>query len=602
MAATPRVVLATLAAGLLAAPAAAHAQAPVVGAFPTPGTISASPETQISLRGRPADQLGPITVTGSKSGPHTGHVEAHSDGQGGSFVVDQPFTGGETVRVATDLPIPGARDGDYSFKTVARPTSGLQSDPKATDPSLLQALTGQVGSVPKGGDPTFQSRRDLRPPKITVTTRAAGRAPGLIFLAPKKVFGAKRPDVQSGPMIMDDTGSPVWFAPNDKGNVTDLRVQQYGGRPVLTYWAGRAVLGTGEGVVQMLDSSYRPLKTIRAGNGYSFDLHESTITPDGKLLGIIYNPVKRSLAPYGGSKDGRVIDAVIQEVDIATGLVTFEWHSLGTIGLDEGRGEVPKNATGLYDYVHPNAATLTPDGNILVSGREVWAAYELNKATGALMARIGGEKSDYRFVGAARPAWQHDWQWRTPDTMTIFDNEAAPKVRDQSRALTLRIDTKAKTLTEVKAFDHDHPLVTGTQGNNQVLPNGNHFVEWGSQGYLSEFTPGGKQVFDARIARGQDSYRGYRFGWVGTPATLPDVAAQDGGRTVYASWNGATQVASWTVLAGATADALAPVASAPRSGFETRVRTPRDAAFVAVQAKDAAGTALATSKPVRSTK
>lgn len=602
MAVPRRVVLATLVTAALAAPAAAQAQAPVVGAFPTPGTISASPETQISIRGLPASQIGPITVVGSKSGPHTGRIEAHSDGQGGSFVLDKPLVGGETVRVDTNLPIAGTKSGDYSFKTVTRPKSGLQSDPTATDPKLLQALTGQVGSVPKGGDPTFQSRRDLRPPKVTVTTRAAGRAPGYIFLAPKKVFGAKRPDVQSGPMIMDDSGSPVWFAPNDKGNVTDLRVQQLGGKPVLTYWAGRAVLGTGEGVVQVLDTSYRPVTTVRAGNGYSFDFHETTITPDGKLLGIIYNPVKRSLAPYGGSKDGRVIDAVIQEVDIATGLVTFEWHSLGTIGLSEGRGVVPKNKTGLYDYVHPNAATLTPDGNIFVSGREVWAAYELNKATGALMARFGGEKSDYKFVGAARPAWQHDWQWRTPDTMTIFDNEAAPKIRSQSRALTLRVDTKAKTLTEVTAFDHRNPLTAGTQGNNQVLANGNHFVEWGSQGYLSEFTPGGKQVFDARIARGQDSYRGYRFGWVGTPVTQPDVAGEDGGRSVYASWNGATQVASWTVLAGASATALAPVATAPRSGFETRIRTPQAAAYVAVQAKDAAGAVIGTSKAVKSTK
>ena len=592
------VVLATLAGS--GAVGVGPASAAVIGAFPTPGTISASPSTQISLRGVPAAQLGPITVTGSKSGAHPGHVEAHSDGLGGSFVLDRPLVGGETVSVTTDLPIAGTKAGDYRFKTVTRPKSGLQSDPKATDPKLLQALTGQVGKVPTSGDPTFLSRKDLRPPDIEIERKASGVAPGYVFIAPKKVFGAKRPRVQSGPEILDSAGSPVWFAPNDKGNVTDLRVQQYAGKPVLTYWTGRAVLGTGEGVVQLLDQSYAPIKTVRAGNGYSFDFHDTTITPDGKLLGIIYNPVARSLAPYGGSKQGRVIDAVIQEVDIATGLVTFEWHSLGHIALSEGRGVVPKNKTGLYDYVHPNSTDLTPDGNILFSGRETWAAYELNRATGQLMTRFGGERSDYKLLGAVRTAWQHDWQWRTPDTMTIFDNEAAPKVRSQSRAMTVKVDTARKTLSVIEDYDHEPgPLTVGTQGNHQQLANGDQFVGWGSQGYFSEFSQSGKLLFDARIARGQDTYRAYRFPWVGTPTTLPDVAATDGGRRVYASWNGATQVASWTVLSGATATALAPAGSAPRSGFETRIAATAPGAYVAVQAKDASGAVLGTSKVVR---
>ena len=136
--------VAAVAAGLLLPAAGAAAQAPgaVVGAFPVPGTISASPESQISLRGRPIDQLGTITVTGSRSGPHSGTLEPHSDGGGASFVLDKPLDGGETVRVRTDLPIASTKAGDYSFKTVTRPKAGLQSDPRATDPKLLQALTG----------------------------------------------------------------------------------------------------------------------------------------------------------------------------------------------------------------------------------------------------------------------------------------------------------------------------------------------------------------------------------------------------------------------------------------------------------------------------
>ena len=126
--------------------------------------------------------------------------------------------------------------------------------------------------------------------------------------------------------------------------MTDFRVQQLDGQPVLTWWQGRAVLGTGEGVVQVVDSSYRPVTTIHGGNGYNLDFHETTITPQGTLLGIVYNPVRRDLSFMDGPKDARVIDSVIQEIDIKTGLVMWEWHSLGTIGLGESHAPIPGGA------------------------------------------------------------------------------------------------------------------------------------------------------------------------------------------------------------------------------------------------------------------
>ena len=223
----------------------------------------------------------------------------------------------------------------------------------------------------------------------------------------------------------------------------------------------------------------------------------------------------------------------------------------------------------------------------------------LDRTTGKLESRIGGKKSTYRMVGSAQFAWQHDMHIPSPGVVRIFDNEAAPRVRSASRALFLKLDDAAKTATVTRAQVHKpNTLLAGTQGNVQGLDDaGNIFVGWGSQGYFTQFTPDGKTVFDARIARGQDTYRAYRFPWVGTPAAQPSVASTSGGQNVYASWNGATQVARWQVLAGATAESLAPATSAPRTGFETRIRTD-GAAFVAVQALDAAGAVLGTSKAI----
>ncbi|HEX8714345.1 MAG TPA: hypothetical protein VF706_02160, partial [Solirubrobacteraceae bacterium] len=70
------------------------------------------------------------------------------------------------------------------------------------------------------------------------------------------------------------------------------------------------------------------------------------------------------------------------------------------------------------------------------------------------------------------------------------------------------------------------------------------------------------------------------------------------GAVVYASWNGATEVASWRVLAGPSPTSLAPVAGAARSGFETALAAPSLAsrAYVQVQALDARGTVIGASR------
>jgi hypothetical protein len=578
----------------------ATASAGPVGAFPAPGTTTASPQTQITLRGEGAGQLGTVQVVGSRSGVHTGRLRAHPDGNGASFVLDRPLRGGERVTVRTDLDIAGGRDGDYRFSTVRRPRAGLQSGGARPPANLLRQLTGQRGRPPAGAVPRYRTRPDLRPPEIEVQHRAPGMAPGLIFVSPKKVFGARpRPGLQSGPLIVDDRGEPVWFTPLDRGNVTDFRVQQYQGKPVLTWWQGRQVLGTGEGLIHIADTSYHPVARVRGGNGYQLDFHETTITPQGTLLGLVYNPVARDLRSVGGPRDGRVVDAIVQEIDIATGLVLFEWHSLGNVPLRDSHAPAPKARGSLYDYVHANSVAVADDGNLLVSGREVWSVLKLDRMTGRILSRLGGKQSNYRVAGAARFAYQHDARQQADGTFTIFDNEGAPPVRDRSRALVLSIDDRSRTASVKTAFAHPTHILSGTQGNVELLPGGHLFVGWGSQGYFTEFGPGGDVLFDARLARGSDTYRAYRLPWRGTPDGRPAVVATDGGRTVYASFNGATDVATWEILAGRSPDALAVVASGRRSGFETRLHAPAPAPYVAVRAKDASGAVIGTSSAIR---
>jgi len=64
---------------------------------------------------------------------------------------------------------------------------------------------------------------------------------------------------------------------------------------------------------------------------------------------------------------------------------------------------------------------------------------------------------------------------------------------------------------------------------------------------------------------------------------------------VHASWNGATGIASWRVLAGNGAASLTPQALIGADGFESSITLPTKYTYAAVQALDAAGHVIGTS-------
>lgn len=175
-------------------------------------------------------------------------------------------------------------------------------------------------------------------------------------------------------------------------------------------------------------------------------------------------------------------------------------------------------------------------------------------------------------------------------------------VHSQSRAIVVSLDPRARTLKLVAQYVHNKPLRSGSQGNVQLLENGDFFVGWGQVPYVSEYSSTGKVVFDARLPHATETYRAYRFEWTATPAEPPAVAIGEQGESantpVFASWNGATTVAKWQVLAGPSPQELSPVASAPRTNFETRIEAPGEPAYVAVQALDSSGNVLGTSKTI----
>src|SRR5215204_3053067 len=441
---------------------------------------------------------------------------------------------------------------------------------------------------------TFRSRPELGPPDIEITEQAHDTSPGYIFIAAKKGAG------QDGPMIVDDLGRLVWFSKDRYA--TDFKVQHYRGEPVLTWWQGKVVAGHGVGEYVIFDGSYREIARVKAGNGYRGDLHEFLITSEDTALLTAYNQVPADLSAVGGSRHGAVWDGIAQEVDIQTGKVIFEWHSLEHVGIDESYVAPPQDPDYPYDYFHINSIDVDHDGNLIVSARNTWAVYKIDRKTGEVLWRLGGRRSDFEMGPGTRTAFQHDARRHEDGTISIFDNGAHPQVHDQSRAILVELDERKTSATLVRAYTSPQKLISTSQGNMQLLPEGNVFVGWGSQPYVSEFSYDGELLLNGRFPPDGESYRAFRSPWSGHPSEDPVVTVEQGPADkvkLYASWNGATEVESWEVLAGERPGQLESVGSVPRDGFETAMLAQTSHPYFAVRARERSGRVLGISAPVK---
>jgi hypothetical protein len=445
----------------------------------------------------------------------------------------------------------------------------------------------------------FVSRPDLRPPAVDVATALPTAAPGYLFVAP---FSGPS---QFGPLILDERGDPVWFHPlpaSANTVATDFRAQTYDGKPVLTWWEGAvSAAGYGEGEYVIADSAYGEIARFAAANGYAGDLHEFTITAQDTALVIASDAVSMDLTEWGGPTDGTLLDALVQEIHIESGAVLFEWRASDHISVEESYF-MPSD--GVWDYVHLNSVDELDEERLLVSSRHTCTLYELDRASGNIVWRLGGKSSDFT-MGAGTQFWfQHDGRAHPDGTISIFDDGAyavATPNEPVSRAVLLLPDTAAMTVELIRAEPNPHAELAFALGSVQLLEDGGMFVGWGTVAESSEFAADGTLRFDASLPGGGWSYRAYRFAWSGHPSTPPALTARknaDGSLQAYVTWNGATDVSHWQIAGGERRTELGPLRTAPRTGFETSLRIDKPPAYLAAVALDVHGRTLATSRVI----
>lgn len=476
---------------------------------------------------------------------------------------------------------------------------------------------------------SFVSEPGLHPQRVTVTADKPGTARGEIFYGPYAIGTAVYG--QTGALMSVNSGDPVWFHPLPSPDLqnSDFKVQTYRGpksgksRQVLTWWQGSIAIpptyenlppGAPEpgGCYYIYDDHYRLLNTVFAHHGFYPDEHEFLLTRKGTALFIATKPVPMDLTPYGGPKDGAILDSEIQEVNPETGKLLFSWDLLDH--LDPAESEVPASdaatSGGIWDAYHLNSLDEGPDGRLLFSLRNFWAIFELDKKTGDTRWQLGGKKSDFTFGPNADFYWQHDARYGPDHKISMFDDgccatpDGTPE--QESHGLVLDLDFTSHHATAARTYYHEPPLFSPSQGNTQPLYNGDKFIGWGQNSYYSEYAnPGNTQgdgtenlLYDAQTPGSNISYRAFRNKWVGTPYYPPSAAARaEAGHTVvYASWNGSTETRAWRVLAGPNPKRLSTVVRrAARTGFETAVPTAARGPYFQVQALDEKGHVLKSS-------
>lgn len=554
---------------------------------PLPGTPDASPSTQISFLGSSGTKVFDVKAIGSQTGVHTGVLKPYSTATGSSFLPSRPFQPGETVTVSA---LAGTGRGHPVKRVETTFTIGRQAAvseaPFAREPGNPQAVQSYV-TLP-GATPTT----------VTITTPAkSGAAPGYLFLAPYQGDGTP------GPMIARQDGSLVWFHPLPAGETaTNFQVQHYRGRPVLTWWQGHILrVGFGQGEDVVYDSSYRRIATIKAGNGYLADLHEIRLTPRGTAWIDAFDPIHMDLSSVGGPRDGILEDCVVEEIDVKTGLVMWEWHALGHIPLRDSYN-LPVSGAYPWDYIHVNSVDPGGSHDLLLSARNTWAMYDVDIRTGAIRWELGGRESTFKLGSGVQTYWQHDAEWRPGGLISVFDNGDSPAEEKQSRGLLLRPDTANATATLVKSFvNPGSVLLAPAQGNTLALPGGDWLMGYGNLPNFTEYDSSGRVLLDGALGRGVQDFRTYLSPWTARPADPPAIVAKRTGSstTVWASWNGATDVASWRVLAGEAPTSLRQRARTSSSGFQSSIAIPGRYAYVAVQALDAANRPLRSSPVIR---
>lgn len=516
-----------------------------------------------------------ITVRGEKSGNHSGKLLLSDDRSTFIFKPDEEFLTDEKVMVYINAETLGIKSLKYVFTTSnisnydpkvwEKNSNNLQLNKKLNEQDTVGTITVINGvAVPS----------DFPKMNISISKETSK---GKIFIGN---WGGT-----AYAMILENDGTPYFYKRfSGLDQVRDFKVQPTG---TLTL----RLQGNLNCFVEM-DSQYTVIDTLRAGNGYDTNDHECQLLPDHHYFIIArdFQHIDMSKLVSGGSPDATVLGSTVQELDKDHNVI-FEWRSWDHFNITDA---VHENLTSNFiDYVHMNSIAIDYDSNIVVSSRHLSEVTKINRKTGKVIWRLGGQNNQFTFINdPVGFSYQHDARPvpGKPDQYTIFDNGNYHNPRF-SRVVEYKIDTAAMTATLVWEYRHNPDYYTFYMGNAQRLPNGNTFIDWANNSVPKAFevTPSGEIVYSANFEKSLLCYRAFRFDWESV-VKVPYLIIESYPDKVSLIFNkfGDKKVEKYIIYAGLSPQSLEPIDSTSSTWINLRNLT-NNKYYFRVTARDSNG-------------
>ena len=449
------------------------------------------------------------------------------------------------------------------------------------------------------------------------------------------------------PMMLEaQTGTVVWQGPSLGWETMGPTVQTCNGTEYITFWAGAEIDNRKAGVYHVYDSNYRPVFNVTSKGALEYaDAHEIYFTPQCTAIITTYQTRAYNLSHYG-IENGWLMDSYFQEIDLATDKLLFQWEASEHINVTDAIWLPPvkdqgKSENNGYDFLHLNSVEKDRFGNYLLSARHTNNLYYISGVNGNVIWTLGGLRNDFTDLSdgnATNFAWQHHARWVDANMtkISLFDDRSSAyhtTEHNLTRGIIISVDTTAKTVKLDKAYYATQGIQAMREGSMQVLDDspepGNVILGYGHEPAWTEYAPNGTVLFDiafgpmGRNRASADNYRAIKVNWTGLPTFSPSIAAgpeatytfhkksstfavqrrnEEGqylqNTTAYLSWNGATNISYWVILASNDSLRLDVssnfVAKVDKSGFETNYLFPNTAKYVQALAVNGSDFVLGT--------